>query len=116
MVQLLTDGGPPALVSAAIIDMLSSGAAGGGSSSVLLSADLVQRAGKHAMLLFVYVAATSAHYCFVSHYVLLASPPRTRAPLAPEQHCRFTPPAPHLIAGCPIWRRRWPLPMPRCAS
>ena len=57
MVQLLTDGGPPALVSTAIIDMLSSGAAGSGSDSgsVLMSADLIQRAGKHAMLLFVYV-------------------------------------------------------------
>ncbi len=57
MVQLLTDGGPPAQVSTAIIDMLSSGAAGSGSDSgsVLMSADLIQRAGKHAMLLFVYV-------------------------------------------------------------
>ena len=92
MVQLLTDGGPPALVSAAIIDMLSSGAADGGSSSVLLSADLIQRAGKHAMLLFVYVASSCAHYCVVSRDVLLASPPRTRAPPAHKQHCRFCPP------------------------
>jgi hypothetical protein len=53
MVQLLTDGGPPALVTTAIIDALTSSCADGGSDSTLLSADLVQRAGKHAMLLFV---------------------------------------------------------------
>jgi hypothetical protein len=55
MVQLLTDGGPPALVTNAIINTLTDGAADGGSDNALLSADLVQRAGKHAMLLFVYV-------------------------------------------------------------
>jgi hypothetical protein len=59
MVQLLTDGGPPALVSSAIVHALSSGAGVGNSDSVLLSADLVQRAGKHAMLLFVCVSACS---------------------------------------------------------
>jgi hypothetical protein len=61
MVQLLTDGGPPALVSNAIINTLTDGAADGGSDNALLSADLVQRAGKHAMLLFVYVSTRPLH-------------------------------------------------------
>jgi hypothetical protein len=43
------------MVSSAIIDALTSGTAAAGSDSVLLCADLIQRAGKHAMLLFVYV-------------------------------------------------------------
>jgi hypothetical protein len=75
MVQLLTDGGPPALVSAAIIDALAEGAAARGSDSVLLSADLIQRAGRHAMLLFVYARLPRRSYCF--------SPACTIAALAP---------------------------------
>jgi hypothetical protein len=73
MVQLLTDGGPPALVSAAIIDALAEGAAARGSDSVLLSADLIQRAGKHAMLLFVYVSLYRCFSC-LSHVCTIATP------------------------------------------
>lgn len=98
MVQLLTDGGPPALVSTAIVDALTSGAAVGRSDSVLLSADLVQRAGRHAMLLFVYVCsqarASSLHQFSSCACTVLA----------------------HCVAACLTWL---PLSQPqtqRCAS
>ena len=85
MVQLLTDGGPPAQVSTAIIDMLSSGAAGSDSGSLLMSADLIQRAGKHAMLLFVYVVTSTNIYAAPSP--CLRHPPShcvsARIPLPP---------------------------------
>jgi hypothetical protein len=91
MVQLLTDGGPPAMVSSAIIDALTSGTAAAGSGdSVLLCADLIQRAGKHAMLLFVYVLHWAA------------------APLVVVKRLEIHRPVPHLLrpnhcsSGCPI--------------
>ncbi len=113
MVQLLTDGGPPALVSTAIIDALTNSAAAAGSDSVLLSADLIQRAGKHAMLLFVYVCATFnpapllpfLSCCSFAPFALLSPSSSPQHVLTPSvilcTVCRMPAPS-HCDAGCQI--------------
>ena len=89
MVQLLTDGGPPAMVSCAIIDALTTGASAGRSDSVLLCADLIQRAGKHAMLLFMYVGIWCAALCLPLHRISSYCIASLAAIVSPQQRtCR----------------------------